>query len=57
MIGKSITDAEKIMKENDLELVVQNIEEGMDKDNTIIKTQTPQAGIVINKGNKVYVEK
>ena len=32
-------------------------EEEMDKDNSIIKTQTPQAGITINKGNKVYVEK
>ena len=57
VIGKTVTEAEKIMKENGLELVVQNAEEEMDKDNSIIKTQTPQAGITINKGNKVYVEK
>ena len=57
LIGKSITEAEKIVKESGLELVIQNEEEEMDKDNTIIKTQTPQAGIVVNKGNKVYVEK
>ena len=57
VIGKTIKEAEKIMKENDLELVIQNAEEQMDKDNSIIKTQTPQAGITINKGNKVYVEK
>ena len=57
LIGKSITEAEKIVKESDLELIIQNEEEEMDKDNTIIKTQTPQAGIVVNKGNKVYVEK
>ncbi len=57
VIGKTITEAEKIMKENGLELVVQNEEEEMDKDNSIIKTQTPQAGITINEGNKVYVEK
>ena len=57
VIGKTVTEAEKIMKENGLELVVQNEEEEMDKDNSIIKTQTPQAGITINKGNKVYVEK
>ena len=57
VIGKTIKEAEKIMKENDLELVIQNAEEQMDKDNSIIKTQTPQAGITVNKGNKVYVEK
>ena len=57
VIRKTIKEAEKIMKENDLELVIQNAEEQMDKDNSIIKTQTPQAGITINKGNKVYVEK
>ena len=45
------------MKENGLELVIQNAEEKMDKDNSIVKTQTPQAGITINKGNKVYAEK
>ena len=56
LIGKSITEAEKIVKESGLELIIQNEEEEMDKDNTIIKTQTPQAGIVVNKGNKVYVE-
>ena len=55
LIGKSITEAEKIVKESGLELVIQNEEEEMDKDNTIIKIQTPQAGIVVNKGNKVYI--
>ena len=57
VIGKTVTEAEKIMKENGLELVIQNEDEEMDNDNSIIKTQTPQAGITINKGNKVYVEK
>ena len=57
LIGKSIKEAEKIVKESGLELVVQNAEEEMDKESAIIKTQTPQAGIVVNKGNKIYVEK
>lgn len=56
LIGKSVTEAEKIVKESGLEMVIQNEEEEMDMDNTIIKTQTPQAGIVLNKGNKVYVK-
>ena len=56
IIGKSITEAEKILKEVGLELVIQNENEEIDKDSSIVETQTPQAGIVINKGNKVYVE-
>ena len=56
VIGKTITEAEKIMKENGLELSIQNEDENLDKDNTVIKSQVPSAGIVINKGNKVYVE-
>ena len=57
VIGKTVAEAEKIMKENGLELVIQNAEEEIDKDASIIKTQIPQVGIMINKGNKVYVEK
>ena len=56
IIGKSITEAEKILKEVGLELVIQNENEEIDEDSYIVQTQTPQAGIVINKGNKVYVE-
>ena len=56
IIGKTITEAEKILKEVGLELVIQNENEEIDKDSSIVQTQTPQAGIVINKGNKVYVE-
>ena len=55
--GKTITEAEKIMKENGLELSIQNEEENMDKDNMRIKNQIPNAGIIINKGNIVYAEK
>ena len=57
VIGKTVAEAEKIMKENGLELVIQNAEEEIDKDDSIIKTKIPQVGIMINKGNKVYVEK
>lgn len=56
LIGKSISQAEKIVKESGLELVIQNETEEMDKENITIKTQVPQAGITINKGNKVYIE-
>lgn len=30
--------------------------EEIDEENTIIKEQTPQAGITVNKGSKIYVK-
>lgn len=60
VIGLSITEAEKTLKEIDLELSIKGIatenKETLDKENTIIKEQTPTEGIKINKGNKVFVE-
>ena len=45
-----------LLKESGLEMQVQNEVEDLDYENTIVKNQTPKAGIKINKGNKVYVE-
>ena len=56
IIGKTIKEAEEIIKETGLELNLQNEDENIDKENTIIKNQTPKAGITINEGTKVYVE-
>ena len=55
MIGLSIKEAEKLAKENELELQIEETEE-VDKENTIIKDQTPKAGISIKKGSKIYVQ-
>ena len=55
MIGLSIKEAEKLAKENELELQIEETEE-LDKENTIIKDQTPKAGISIKKGSKIYVQ-
>ena len=55
----SIKEAEKILKDTGLELSVEGIteenKETLDKENTIIKEQTPTEGIKINKGNKILV--
>ena len=55
----SIKEAEKILKDTGLELSVEgNTEENketLEKENTIIKEQTPTEGIKINKGNKIFV--
>ena len=54
--GKSIKEAESILKENNLKLVINNEQEGIDKENTIIKEQTPKAGVKVKEEANVYVE-
>ena len=56
----SIKEAEKILKDTGLELSVEGIteenKETLDRENIIIKEQTPTEGIKINKGNKIFVK-
>lgn len=64
--GLSIKEAETILKELGLEISFGNVENdaesieenevSLDKENTIIKEQTPIEGITINKGNKIFVQ-
>ncbi len=58
--GLSIKEAEKVLKDAGLEISVEGLtednKETIDKENTIIKEQTPTEGIKINKGNKVFVK-
>ena len=60
VVGLSIKEAEKILKETGLELVISGIteenKETLDKENTIIKEQTPTEGIKVNEGNKIFVK-
>lgn len=60
VIGLSIKEAEKVLKEAGLELSIEGIteenKETIDKENTIIKEQTPNEGIKVNKGNKILVK-
>lgn len=56
ILEKSITEASKILKDVGLEISINNETEGLDKDNTIIKKQTPSQGIKVNKESKIYVE-
>lgn len=56
LIGKSINEAEKIIKENELQMEIEGNYEEIDKENSIIREQIPNAGIVINKGSKIYVK-
>ena len=66
LVGLSIKEAEKTVKELGLEISFEDVvndaenteenEEGLDKENTIIKEQTPTEGIKVNKGNKIFVK-
>ena len=62
----SIKEAEKVVKEIGLEISFEDVvndvgvteenEANLDKENTIIKEQTPTEGVKINKGNKIFVK-
>ena len=54
--GKSIKEAESILKENNLKLVINNEQEGIDKENAIIKEQTPKVGVKVKEEANIYVE-
>ena len=53
IVGKSIADAEKLLKEKGLELVVESEVEDTE---ALIKEQVPSAGIVVKKGSKVFAK-
>lgn len=53
--GLSIKEAEKATKEVGLEISVQNYSEEIDRENTIIKEQSPREGVSVNKGSKIFV--
>lgn len=56
LVGETIETAEKIAQENGVELVIENETEDMDKQNAIVKEQTPKPGITIKKGSKIYLK-
>ena len=53
---KTISEAQKILKDNSLEMVIENDSEELDKDNLIIKEQIPKAGITVNSASKIYIK-
>ena len=56
VLEKSLEEAESILKENGLEAIYEIDSEEIDKENTYIKEQTPKAGIIVNKGSKIYLK-
>lgn len=56
LIGRTLEEALKLAKESEVELVIENEEEELDKQNIMVKEQVPKAGIIIKKGSKVYIK-
>ena len=56
IIGKTLNEAMKILKEYNLEIVIEDETEELNKDETIVLNQIPKPGIKINKSNKVYIK-
>lgn len=54
--GKTIEEAQKILKENELEMRINNEYEGLDKSTVVVTNQLPQAGIQTYCGSCVYVD-
>ena len=55
LLGKTIEESQKIVKERGLELVIENETEELDKKQAIVKKQIPNTGITIRKGSKIYI--
>lgn len=56
VVGMSIKEATKILKEENLEIIINNEEKNMDKENVVITNQIPTPGINVNAGSKIYVD-
>ncbi len=54
IMGKTLKEAEEILKENQLKMFIEN--EEIDKENTYVKNQIPSSGITVNEQSKVVVE-
>ena len=60
IMGLSIKEAEKILSEKSLKVSIEGITDEnkgiLDKENNIVKEQTPKAGVKIKQGSNVYVD-
>lgn len=56
VIGKTLQEAEKILKEQGIKMEINNNVEDLDKANIIVKAQTPQPGIIIYKGSNIFID-
>lgn len=56
IIGKTIKEASNILKDCNLNISINNEADQLDKENTVVVNQTPNFGIRVNAGSKVYID-
>ena len=56
VVGMSIKEAEKVLKEKELEVKINNETENLDKENTVITNQIPRSGLTVYNKSCVYLE-
>ena len=54
VMGKTLKEAKGILKENNLEMYLDN--EEIEMENTYVKNQIPSSGITVNEQSKVVIE-
>ena len=54
IMGKTLEEAKQSLKENNLEMYLEN--EEVDMENTYVKNQIPSSGITVNEQSKVVIE-
>ncbi len=54
--GKTLSEATKMLKDSNLKISINNEQEGMDKENTLVTNQTPKAGIKVKEESSIYVD-
>ena len=54
--GKTINEAMNILKENNLNGIINNNDENLNLNDAVVKTQTPKSNITVFKESKVYIE-
>ena len=54
VMGKTLKEAKEILKENNLEMYLDN--EEIEMENTYVKNQIPSSGITVNEQSKVVIE-
>lgn len=53
---KNIKEVEKILEENNLQIMYEGEIDKSKKDKIIIKEQVPSSGIKVNEGSKIFVK-
>ena len=54
--GKTIKEAEEILEQSNLKIRIKDETDNIDKENTIVKNQIPQAGIIVNEESEITIE-